>query len=171
MVYSTLEETHFIEDIGLYFERLGLPRMAGKILGVLLISDPPAQSITEIGEKLNASKSSISTMSRLLLEVSGDWFEGKDGAGFDQQRAAGRLGDIDVEPPAITDAGCACPVVDPCSARQVDAPLQAAEQPVAQHVLCGQVARLGIGRVVQGHGAHHGHTGLVGLPESRVQVG
>jgi len=69
MVYSTLEETHFIEDIGLYFERLGLPRMAGKILGVLLISDPPAQSITEIGEKLNASKSSISTMSRLLLEV------------------------------------------------------------------------------------------------------
>jgi len=69
MAYSTLEETHFIEDIGLYFERLGLPRMAGKILGVLLISDPPAQSITEIGEKLNASKSSISTMSRLLLEV------------------------------------------------------------------------------------------------------
>lgn len=69
MSYSTIEETHFIEDIGLYFERLGLPRMAGRILGVLLISDPPAQSITEIGEKLNASKSSISIMSRLLLEV------------------------------------------------------------------------------------------------------
>jgi DNA-binding transcriptional regulator GbsR (MarR family) len=66
MPYSPLEETHFIEDIGLYFERLGLPRIAGKILGVLLISDPPAQSITEIGEKLNASKSSISVMSRLL---------------------------------------------------------------------------------------------------------
>jgi DNA-binding transcriptional regulator GbsR (MarR family) len=69
MTYSTIEETHFVEDIGLYFERLGLPRMAGRILGVLLISDPPAQSITEIGEKLNASKSSISIMSRLLLEV------------------------------------------------------------------------------------------------------
>lgn len=69
MAYSTIEETHFIEDIGLYFERLGLPRMAGRILGVLLISDPPAQSITEIGEKLSASKSSISIMSRLLLEA------------------------------------------------------------------------------------------------------
>jgi DNA-binding transcriptional regulator GbsR (MarR family) len=69
MVYSTIEETHFIEDIGLYFERLGWPRMAGRILGVLLISDPPAQSITEIVEKLNASKSSISIMARLLVEV------------------------------------------------------------------------------------------------------
>ena len=69
MAYSTIEETHFIEDIGLYFERLGLPRMAGRILGVLLISDPPAQSITEIREKLNASKSSISIMARLLVEA------------------------------------------------------------------------------------------------------
>ena len=66
---SSFEETHFIEDIGLYFERLGLPRKAGRILGVLLISDPPAQSITDIGVKLNASKSSISIMARLLLEV------------------------------------------------------------------------------------------------------
>jgi len=69
MTYSTIEEMHFIEDIGLYFERLGLPRMAGRILGVLLISDPPAQSITEIREKLNASKSSISIMARLLVEA------------------------------------------------------------------------------------------------------
>jgi DNA-binding transcriptional regulator GbsR (MarR family) len=37
-------------------------------LGVLLIADPPAQSITEIGEKLNASKSSVSIMARLLVE-------------------------------------------------------------------------------------------------------
>jgi hypothetical protein len=61
-------ESHFIEDIGLFFEQLGMPRMAGRILGVLLISDPPAQSITEIGEKLRASKSSISIMARLLAE-------------------------------------------------------------------------------------------------------
>jgi len=57
---SPFEETHFIEDIGLYFERLGLPRMAGRILGVLLISDPPAQSITDIGLNLIASTSSNS---------------------------------------------------------------------------------------------------------------
>ena len=62
------EETHFIEDIGLFFEKLGMPRMAGRILGVLLISDPPAQSITDIGQKLRASKSSVSIMARLLAE-------------------------------------------------------------------------------------------------------
>ncbi len=65
---SRIEEMHFIEDIALFFEGMGMPRMAGKILGVLLISDPPAQSITDIGEKLNASKSSVSIMARLLVE-------------------------------------------------------------------------------------------------------
>lgn len=63
-----LEETHFIEDIGLFFEKIGMPRMAGRILGALLISDPPAQSITELAERLRASKSSISIMARLLVE-------------------------------------------------------------------------------------------------------
>ncbi len=65
---SKIEEMHFIEDIALFFERMGMPRMAGRILGVLLIADPPAQSISEIGEKLNASKSSVSIMARLLVE-------------------------------------------------------------------------------------------------------
>jgi DNA-binding transcriptional regulator GbsR (MarR family) len=63
-----IEEIHFIEDIGLFFEQMGLPRMAGRILGALLISDPPPQSITDLAEKLNASKSSISIMARLLVE-------------------------------------------------------------------------------------------------------
>ncbi|NJD60390.1 MAG: MarR family transcriptional regulator [Anaerolineales bacterium] len=63
-----IEELHFIEDIGLYFEQMGLPRMAGRILGALLISDPISQSITDLGEKLHASKSSISIMARLLME-------------------------------------------------------------------------------------------------------
>src|SRR5512133_923978 len=62
------DERHFIEDIGLFFEQMGMPRMAGRILGVLLIADPPAQSIGEIGEKLKASKSSVSIMARLLIE-------------------------------------------------------------------------------------------------------
>ena len=66
---QVLEEKHFIEDIGLFFEQMGLPRMAGRILGVLLISDPPAQSINDLAEQLQASKSSISIMTRLLVEV------------------------------------------------------------------------------------------------------
>jgi hypothetical protein len=27
------EEKHFVEDISLYFEQMGLPRMAGRVLG------------------------------------------------------------------------------------------------------------------------------------------
>jgi DNA-binding transcriptional regulator GbsR (MarR family) len=63
------EEKHFIEDISLYFEQMGLPRMAGRILGVLLISNPPEQSMTDLCEVLQASKSAVSTNTRLLDEM------------------------------------------------------------------------------------------------------
>lgn len=63
------EKQHFVEDTSLYFEQFGLPRMAGRILGVLLICDPPDQSITDLCERLQASKSSISTNTRLLDEM------------------------------------------------------------------------------------------------------
>ncbi len=65
---NSLGEIHFVEDIALFFDQMGLPRMAGRILGVLLISDPPEQSITDLCERLNASKSSVSIMARLLIE-------------------------------------------------------------------------------------------------------
>ncbi len=67
-VEQRLEEKHFIEDTGLFFEQMGMPRMAGRMLGVLLISDPEAQSINDICEALRASKSSVSVMARLLTE-------------------------------------------------------------------------------------------------------
>jgi len=63
------EQQHFIEDISLYFEQMGLPRTAGRVLGVLLICNPPAQSLTDLCEILQASKSSISTTTRLLTEM------------------------------------------------------------------------------------------------------
>jgi DNA-binding transcriptional regulator GbsR (MarR family) len=63
------EEKHFVEDISLYFEQMGLPRTAGRVLGVLLICDPPAQSLTDLCELLQASKSSVSTTTRLLVEM------------------------------------------------------------------------------------------------------
>jgi len=63
------EQRHFIEDISLYFEQMGIPRMAGRILGVLLISDPPEQSMIDLCETLQASKSAISTSTRLLDEM------------------------------------------------------------------------------------------------------
>ncbi len=63
------EQKHFIEDISLYFEQMGLPRMAGRVLGVLLISDPVEQSLDDLCEVLQSSKSSISTTTRLLTEM------------------------------------------------------------------------------------------------------
>lgn len=63
------EEKHFIEDISLYFEHMGLPRMAGRVLGVLLISKPPEQSLNDLSEVLQASKSALSTTTRLLAEM------------------------------------------------------------------------------------------------------
>ena len=59
---------HFVEEVGLFFEQVGLPRMPGKILGWLLIADPPQQSMPDLVDALQASKSSISTSTRLLIQ-------------------------------------------------------------------------------------------------------
>lgn len=63
------ELRRFVEEVGLLFELSGMPRMAGRILGWLLIADPPHQSLTQVAEALQASKGSISTMSRLLIQA------------------------------------------------------------------------------------------------------
>ena len=63
------DEKHFVEDISLYFEQMGLSRTAGRALGALLISDPPALSLTELCARVHASKSAISTTTRLLVEM------------------------------------------------------------------------------------------------------
>jgi len=63
------EEKHFVEDVGIVFEQTGLPRMAGRIFGWLLISDPPHQSTDQLTEALMASKGSISTTTRLLIQI------------------------------------------------------------------------------------------------------
>ncbi len=61
-------EDQFIEDMGLYFEAQGVPRMAGRILAWLLICEPAEQTMPEIGERLGASKGSVSTMARILIQ-------------------------------------------------------------------------------------------------------
>jgi DNA-binding transcriptional regulator GbsR (MarR family) len=60
---------HFVEDMGLLLERSGIPRMAGRIIGWLLICNPPYQSAQQLAQALGASKASISTMTRLLIEM------------------------------------------------------------------------------------------------------
>ncbi len=71
LMYSQqqLEQQQFVETVGLSFELVSLPRMAGRILGWLLISNPPHQSPGELADILQASKGSISTMTRLLTQL------------------------------------------------------------------------------------------------------
>ncbi|MDX2239752.1 MAG: MarR family transcriptional regulator [Leptolyngbyaceae cyanobacterium bins.302] len=66
---SQIDQQHFVEDVGLLFETVGFPRMAGRVFGWLLLSNPPHQSPGELAEVLQASKGSISTMTRLLEQL------------------------------------------------------------------------------------------------------
>ena len=68
MVKISESERSFIEEVGITFEQTGLPRMAGRLFGWLLIADPPYQSPAELAEVLQASKGSISTTVRLLTQ-------------------------------------------------------------------------------------------------------
>lgn len=72
IVHPTQQETEqkqFVEEVGLLFETMGFPRMAGRVFGWLLISNPPHQSPGELADILQASKGSISTMTRLLEQI------------------------------------------------------------------------------------------------------
>jgi len=64
-----IEEKSFAEEVGIFFEQSGMPRMAGRILGWLMISNPPHQTTGELTEALLASKGSISTMTRFLIRL------------------------------------------------------------------------------------------------------
>lgn len=60
----------FIEEVAVMLElEAATPRMVGRVLGWLLVCDPPEQSAAELGEILQASKGSISTATRALLRM------------------------------------------------------------------------------------------------------
>ena len=64
------EVARFVEEVGVMLElEAGTPRMVGRILGWLLICDPPEQSAGDLARALHASKGSISTATRVLLRL------------------------------------------------------------------------------------------------------
>ncbi len=63
-----IEEKRFAEEIGLIIEQLGLPRMAGRILGWMLVSDADSQTLGDLADALHASRGSMSTGTRLLIQ-------------------------------------------------------------------------------------------------------
>lgn len=59
------QTAHFIERMGLALESDGLPRIAGRIFGLLLVSED-ARSLDDLACELRVSKGSVSTDARLL---------------------------------------------------------------------------------------------------------
>ncbi len=57
--------TRFIERFGLLFEKEGVPRIAGRLTGLLLVVDTEL-SLDEIAELLGVSKASVSTDARRM---------------------------------------------------------------------------------------------------------
>lgn len=63
------KKLNHIEEAGLLFEQTGMTRMAGRIFGYLLICDEDAVSFDQIREVLQASKGSISTNLKQLVQT------------------------------------------------------------------------------------------------------
>lgn len=60
--------TRFIENLAQYFESFGIPRIGGRILGLLLVSAEPL-SAEDISTTLKVSRGSVSTNIRFALQV------------------------------------------------------------------------------------------------------
>jgi DNA-binding transcriptional regulator GbsR (MarR family) len=60
-----VQTADYIERMGLVLEADGLPRIAGRIFGLLLVSEE-ARSLDHLSAELKVSKGSVSTNTRLL---------------------------------------------------------------------------------------------------------
>jgi DNA-binding transcriptional regulator GbsR (MarR family) len=64
----TPQLNRFIDGMGMYFEDQGIPRIGGRILGLLMIAHWPL-SAEDIASILGISRASVSTNFRLLLST------------------------------------------------------------------------------------------------------
>ena len=64
-----IRESHFVEEVGLLADEIGETRMFGRVVGHLLICDPPYQTAQQIAETLDASRGAVSTAIRQLLRA------------------------------------------------------------------------------------------------------
>ncbi|MEE6261874.1 GbsR/MarR family transcriptional regulator [Plantactinospora sonchi] len=59
----------FVEQFALSFSELGVPRMAARVLGALMVSDEPGLTAGEIAERLGVSAAAMSGALRYLTQV------------------------------------------------------------------------------------------------------
>ena len=70
MTVDNNRHRQFIENTADLMEEHGFPRMAGRVIGALMICTPPYLSHEELAEQLQASKGSISMSTQLLMRLS-----------------------------------------------------------------------------------------------------
>ncbi|MFC0111819.1 GbsR/MarR family transcriptional regulator [Kibdelosporangium aridum] len=63
------ELLNWVERVSMYLAAEGVPPMAGRILGWLMVCDPPEQSAGEICEAIGASRASLTTNMRVLITM------------------------------------------------------------------------------------------------------
>ena len=66
MTDPTDDELDYVDEVAAFFAEEGMPLIAGRVIGWLLISDPPEQSAADLARVLDVSRSSISSAARLL---------------------------------------------------------------------------------------------------------
>jgi len=61
------ELVSFADEMGMFYEDLGLPRAWGRVLGWLLVCDPESQSAEDFANVLHGSRGSVSMTTRALI--------------------------------------------------------------------------------------------------------
>ncbi|GIH08118.1 hypothetical protein Rhe02_61850 [Rhizocola hellebori] len=61
-----MKERQFADEVGVLLAGMGMPPAYGRLLGWLLICDPPQQTSAQLGEALGLSKGSVSSGMRML---------------------------------------------------------------------------------------------------------
>src|SRR5262245_24305343 len=69
MNHQTSSIRRFVNDTGLILEAAGLPRMAGQVLGWLMVCEPEHQSLDDLKHALEISKASASLTTRTLTHL------------------------------------------------------------------------------------------------------
>ena len=66
---SAIALQRFVDEVGLYGERAGLPLITGRILGWLLVADPSLQPVASVAAGLGTSRSSIGLAAQPLIHL------------------------------------------------------------------------------------------------------
>ena len=66
IITNNIEKSRQVERIDVTFEKSGMSPVAARIIGLLLVAEPPYHTMEEIVEATQASKSSVSIAIKAL---------------------------------------------------------------------------------------------------------